>query len=728
MAAVSGADEMPAGSGKFTAPQNDCGMARERSVSDMSHFEAKRPATPKALESRADLAAADGSSSLSSSGMESAAPLPPQKPVASGVSWIWRWGSLPVKSTSKLQLALEQPRMDASAAEGKHGTVDALGPNRLRSITSEVRETFDDWQERIAGDKDELSRCNSIAAVDNCADVDVSLCNSPDRPTNLSTSASGKYHMTAEHAQECRECAEDIIPIPLSHAPLPVQRHFRALALCGDKLSGSNAPQSAHELMELLYAHRVTEEMFLTLSESLLSDSRLVVIADDHLLNVHVAKSLLASAGIDPFSLQSEQEGSSSGSELRQIQAQSVQEAISLMQGLHEAPAWLGLRISSWQPSVNEADVGQSEVIHPSVVGFPTSTSHTSLAFFTPTRDRSFELRSTESSDSEMFGTAIRQRSAGSVEDFSTWSSIGIGWQESFADLADAFRLQQRNTNETARVHNIGLTASTSGALARRAEAMGSIAEERAVSSQDPHAYDHDGYFFHHESSEELDTDHQQNVRISIGSADGSIHDVANTGVVQDVVQEVAVSSIAVVSLVAEGKEPNELDPNSPLVTIDDSEIAEGETDGDQISLQDIAFEDISPEPADGDFYESDTDSYLSLSLDDDGDSSSNNLTSRTGSSLASLSIFGKVEVHANKTVGVNTSAAVPRRSKFRRYRYKKVLVPSKEQLELFNLKDGQNELVFELDDCPPLITQLYLWPADAKIVVSPLCLFKKHV
>lgn len=40
------------------------------------------------------------------------------------------------------------------------------------------------------------------------------------------------------------------------------------------------------------------------------------------------------------------------------------------------------------------------------------------------------------------------------------------------------------------------------------------------------------------------------------------------------------------------------------------------ETDIDAVSLEDIELDDICPEPAGRDFYDSDTDSYLSLSFD----------------------------------------------------------------------------------------------------------------
>jgi phosphatidate phosphatase PAH1 len=48
-------------------------------------------------------------------------------------------------------------------------------------------------------------------------------------------------------------------------------------------------------------------------------------------------------------------------------------------------------------------------------------------------------------------------------------------------------------------------------------------------------------------------------------------------------------------------------------------------------------------------------------------------------------------------------------------------LVPSQEQLELLELQDGPNDIVFELEGCTPLKSCLFVWPADAKVVVTDL-------
>jgi phosphatidate phosphatase LPIN len=67
-----------------------------------------------------------------------------------------------------------------------------------------------------------------------------------------------------------------------------------------------------------------------------------------------------------------------------------------------------------------------------------------------------------------------------------------------------------------------------------------------------------------------------------------------------------------------------------------------------------------------------------------------------------------------------NSNVLLPKR-RFKKYRYRKVLVPSQEQLSLFKLKDGLNQIAFDLDGCPALKSSLFLWPAHAKIVVADL-------
>ena len=158
------------------------------------------------------------------------------------------------------------------------------------------------------------------------------------------------------------------------------------------------------------------------------------------------------------------------------------------------------------------------------------------------------------------------------------------------------------------------------------------------------------------------------------------------------------------------------------------------DTDNDCLSLQDIDFEDISPEPATGDFYESDTDSYLSLSLEEgeSGRHNNNNNTSRrhslrSNNAAANTGEADEANAANNNTLSSNnnnnTSAQEIQigRRRIRRYLYRKVLVPSAEQLSSLPLQDGVNEVEFELPGCTPLRSCLYVWPSDCRIIVTDI-------
>jgi len=143
--------------------------------------------------------------------------------------------------------------------------------------------------------------------------------------------------------------------------------------------------------------------------------------------------------------------------------------------------------------------------------------------------------------------------------------------------------------------------------------------------------------------------------------------------------------------------------------------------DHDDLSLQDIDLDDISPEPAGGDFYDSDTDSYLSLSLDDVspelGPVSCSSKDSRFPFQLQGQQSQGKGAGMADSS----EHEAADNRRRYRKYRYRKVLVPAQEQLNMLGLLDGGNEVQFHLDGCAPLRSQLFVWPEDARIVVTDL-------
>lgn len=163
----------------------------------------------------------------------------------------------------------------------------------------------------------------------------------------------------------------------------------------------------------------------------------------------------------------------------------------------------------------------------------------------------------------------------------------------------------------------------------------------------------------------------------------------------------------------------------------EDCDEATTTTDHDELSLQDIDLDDISPEPAGGDFYDSDTDSYLSLSLDDSIITSPEQGPASYGSSSSKDSKFpfqGQQQQQGNgKGKGDSSreheaaAGSTDNRRRYRKYRYRKVLVPAQEQLNMLGLLDGGNEVQFHLDGCAPLRSQLFVWPEDARIVVTDL-------
>lgn len=170
-------------------------------------------------------------------------------------------------------------------------------------------------------------------------------------------------------------------------------------------------------------------------------------------------------------------------------------------------------------------------------------------------------------------------------------------------------------------------------------------------------------------------------------------------------------------------------DKRPPLPWEDCCDEAATTTDHDELSLQDIDLDDISPEPAGGDFYDSDTDSYLSLSLDDSIITSPEQGPASCGSSSSKDNRFpfqGQQQQQQGKGDSSSSeqeaaAGTTDNRRRYRKYRYRKVLVPAQEQLNMLGLLDGGNEVQFHLDGCAPLRSQLFVWPEDARIVVTDL-------
>eukprot|EP01041_Mallomonas_annulata_P001301 gene1301-2514_t len=152
-----------------------------------------------------------------------------------------------------------------------------------------------------------------------------------------------------------------------------------------------------------------------------------------------------------------------------------------------------------------------------------------------------------------------------------------------------------------------------------------------------------------------------------------------------------------------------------------------------EISVQDISLDDISPQIRRGDTNDdSDTDSYFSLNLDQNEDDfalplitpeaaaawsaemkqmlgDDGSVSARTGTMPGTMS--------GGTGTGFGTMSGATVAAK-KRYKYHKTLIPPQEQLQSLGLRDGVNEISFELEGCPPVKAQIFVWAEDAKVVV----------
>ena len=135
---------------------------------------------------------------------------------------------------------------------------------------------------------------------------------------------------------------------------------------------------------------------------------------------------------------------------------------------------------------------------------------------------------------------------------------------------------------------------------------------------------------------------------------------------------------------------------NSGAIADDDDPL---ETD---CPLQDIPLDDISPHPARGNLYEQDSDTDSYHSFDEEGYNNSNN---NNGTSINN-SLSDEFSSGANAYHGTTPALQhTPRKA----YKYRKSLVPPQQLLRDFNLRDGANEITFELEVIRDVFTCLYL-------------------
>jgi hypothetical protein len=719
------------------------------------------------------------------------------------VSWIWRWGYLPVKSApassgaSGLQKSAKSSEL-LSQAESK----DTAAFTSPRGPASEVRETADDQQEGISSPSAMSPAAGRSKRVKQpSCDEETSIVRSPprllpamDESDSIASSAfvntsflERDGSLFASHdvddlgldldymapGKTDRISVRDEYRIGLddsSHKKdeLPSSHKFSSLSRCGHLLtatanSSNGFPSNSRELLELLYAHRLNSADISSLENmSLDDDQNVVVIVDDYLLTFRIASILFAAVGLD--------------SAMLQVDEQSIQRAVKQYQDSRiedvVLPGWIGKRISRWTCREEDGQEGlpptrrstaEEHFEDPTIPSHHTANPPSPSALMSP-GEKEFStplssMKQQEVEEEEVFvvdgdgggqsrDTLAYVTSSAKINalDFESWKNSALGWRESFADLCKyqhhLHSSSSSTTTTTTRSHDdlaffvlAGATTTTTITITTSSSSKEHShhyyhqkRRESWKTGDDNDDNDNDDDYFlrshdeedllhpppHHHTTTYNTTPYKGSQDVHAGgeeamsetSTSDNVLVAARLGAVDSqqsvhLVLPVDFESAApkhetAVALLSKGGER--------MSTILEEEM-EGETDGDHLSLQDIALEDISPEPAGGDFYDSDTDSYMSLSLED-GETGKDDRSNNYNNNYNNYN---------------NNNNVDERRPRYRRYRYRKVLVPSKEQLALLSLNDGENEISFEVDGCPPVLAQVHVWPENAKIVVADL-------
>ncbi len=615
------------------------------------------------------------------------------KPADDDVSWIWRWGYLPVKT---------------SRASKNDLLTSAEYPSEEKTFSShpikEMRATADD---DVGARRGVEAGKASPKPLPSPAKISSDVGSSSLRPDVVSVAEGkgqwrgGEGRASLEYRQEGeRDDVRPPLPRPsLEHVRANYQ--FTALSLCGELLadvSRDDFPLTKERLLELLYEHRVTSKQLLSLtsSMSILDNPDLVVIMDDFLLSFDVASQLLASVGSNAAVFGFNRRDKSQSPDVTPVLAvneEVVQRAISaytmtsatkddddslpelidisavdggaLTSGSVFAstsnrssatslPCWVGRRISAW----NGSNMRQEKEAHELVTSDSLSCSvdyeqHVDL-------DRSSFDQPASEPVSQSLSTSFQDS-----DDFEAWKNANVSWQESFSDLLQVYQTEQAMLSDvTASASTTSFTSYLSPAVKKFGRSFEDLLKWKTLttSSTSPAKKNNDDVIASHDSLPALTS-------LSLE-------------------QSLEGKGIAMTS-------EKKKDTVRSDVIVEENE---GDTDDDHLSLHDVPFDEIDPDPPTDVFYDSDSDSYLSMSADDDDAASSTSLR----------------EVSAERAHLSNT-----RLRRWQRYRYRKTLIPTSDQLRRMQLREGVNDVSFECEGSASVKAQLFLWHEDVKIVLA---------
>ena len=328
--------------------------------------------------------------------------------------------------------------------------------------------------------------------------------------------------------------------------------------------------------------------------------------------------------------------------------------------------------------------------------------------------------------------------------DFETWKNSALGWRESFADLMQTYRLRRQHSlsshsllslttpviTTTTNNNPIGVVSTGSGSSERVSESV-PAANTSVNRTSIPDSADKKSVTSEWTNEHDIELDAQGGRDSAVGldiSAHGSIGStsqqhwdaltsaltpdkgggIPGTPTTPSVCSEAAVTAYGEVlgggtggrlDRIAESEEEEREGGVGGGIggEREENPLLQHVIDDDTVSLHEVALEDISPEPAGGDFYDSDTDSYRSLSLDEGeigrvrgrGDDSE-----EEGGGEGERGRDGMTKGNGG-------------RRRFRRYRYRKSLIPSREQIDrlVLRLKEGNNDLIFSLETTSSLLS-----------------------
>ena len=631
----------------------------------------------------------------------------PAAAAASADAWMWKWGTLPKKKRTKscasdLQGLAHQsttgiqhpivsvPPPISSSSGAVHGD-RTLSNSRGRSVSlpllallEESKSAHSRHRRRHSPKGKQHPLFQTVTAVE----TDIPSAHSMQRLNADDAGAAEDF--ASMHAAAARDTSA-----------------FHSLSLCGDCLSDSAvSPPNTQELWRLLEERRITPRDIVSIGgppeRALMRSPDLVVILQDYLLPVPIAEHLLVL-------LKDRRDQEDRGDEWLGEQLQKF-----LTASDHTWPEWAGRRISQWGSGAETRVDAHPDNKELTWARIPWQESFSDLVQAYRVQDiHNMYAAGAVIADKELFAASPL------LQDM---VSVGHGKHAlSYRELWHRQQQQQQTIGA-----NMSFTALLTLDAGHSSSLYCDYHDLGKWHSEDAHDGYGVGYALHTDRASE-GSESQHSLPMLVGLDDDHLHSGLLPASVLNSADALTVP-VTPAPTVATSPFPHSaatymhdapyrsLSNRAPASSFDgDSSQAEGDTDTDNISLQDIDLDDISPEPAGGDFYESDTDSYLSLSLEEE------DMGGAAGAGAFISGAKAGTPAPLGSPQGAGPTGIPLMRRRFKRYRYRKVLVPSQEQLEMLNLQEGPNDIAFELEGCAPLKSCLFVWPSDARIVVTDL-------